>query len=350
MTRTGRPRVHVIPETEIPSACAALRLLDPFSYPAITEAFDVSVDIRPLESRPDILVMHRRGPPDMEEARVEDLVRSLKRTGTRLVYDLDDNLLDTHPDTATELSLVPQRRLVRFLIRRADRVTVSTAALRDRVRHLNPRVTVLPNALDERRFCPSAIRATTGPMKIGYFGTYTHLRDLMSVVGELRGALSRLRGRVTVVLCGISSDDRLPALFEGLAPVQIMPTTADYPSFLKMMWQQADWSIGLAPLAMGAFEAAKSDIKFLEYAALGIPGLYSAHPAYDAVQDGITGMVAAPDQWADRLCAMANDAALRARIVNASRTYLLSHRTLAKAIHNWLAVLEEEAYLASRGT
>ncbi len=175
-----------------------------------------------------------------------------------------------------------------------------TGALRDRVRHLNSRVTALPNALDERRL-PAALPARQASgSKIGYFGTFTHRADLMWSAAPLRAALSRLRGRATVVLCGISPDDRVHALFEGLAPVETMPVTADYESFLEMMSQRADWDVGLAPLAAGQFESTKSDIKFLEYAAFGIPAIYSAHPTYAAVQHGITGM-AAPEQWADCL-------------------------------------------------
>lgn len=348
MTKAGRPRVHVIPGTEECTACAALRLLDPFSHPAVSAAFDVSFDVRPPQATPDILIMQRFGPPGIPESAVEDLVRSLKRSNTRLVYDLDDNLLNTHPDVATELEIAPRRRLVRFLLRRADLVTVSTEGLRDRVQNLNPRITVLPNALDERRLVSPRPRSTATTLKIGYFGTFTHLRDFMSVVGMLRASLSRLRGRATVALCGISSDDRISALLEGFAPVQTLPATADYGSFLEMMWAQADWDIGLAPLATGDFESTKSDIKFLEYAALGIPGIYSAHPAYGTVQHGITGLVAGPDEWADRLCAMADDTALRRRIVDASRKYLFANRTLARAIHSWVEMLTEVALLEAQ--
>jgi len=342
MTRAGRPRVHVIPETEERSACAVLRLLDPFSHPAVSAVFDVSFDIRPSRTPPDILIMQRRGPPGMPEAAVEDLVRSLKGSSTRLVYDLDDNLLDMHPDITSELEIAPHRRLVRFLLRRADLVTVSTEALRDRVLKLNSQVMILPNSLDERRLISQRTRVPLTPLKIGYFGSFTHLRDFMSIIGPLRAALSRLRGRVTVALCGISSENRLSALLDGFAPVQKLPATADYNSFLKMMSEQGDWDIGLAPLAMGDFESTKSDIKFLEYAALGIPGIYSAHPVYGTIQHGLTGLIASQDEWADCLCAMAEDTALRYRIIDASREYLLAHRTLATAIHKWLAILTGE--------
>jgi hypothetical protein len=149
------------------------------------------------------------------------------------------------------------------------------------------------------------------------------------VVGPVRAALSRMRQPAAIVLLGISGDKRLPALFEGFAPVELLPATGDYRSFLDLMAERADWDIGLAPLASGAFEASKSDVKYLDYAGLGIPGLYSAHPAYGSVEHGVTGMIARPDGWCEALIALAEDPALRARIAASAREDLLARRTLA---------------------
>src|SRR5579875_861698 len=99
MARSGRPRVHVIVDTDnlqCLNACAVLRLVDPFSHPVITESFDVSFGLGPADDPIDILVMQRQGTPRMPEPGIEELVLSLKSIGTRLLYDLDDNLLDAH--------------------------------------------------------------------------------------------------------------------------------------------------------------------------------------------------------------------------------------------------------------
>jgi glycosyltransferase involved in cell wall biosynthesis len=345
MARSRRPRVHVIVDTDnlqCLNACAVLRLVDPFSHPVITESFDVSFGLGPADDPIDILVMQRQGTHRMPEPGIEELVLSLKSIGTRLLYDLDDNLLDAHPDGVLDSIIETHRRLMRFLLRHADRVTVSTPVLRDRLRNLNSRITVLPNVLNDRRF-PKAPpgRLPKRSIKIGYFGTLTHTRDLLTVAGPLRAAFSELRDKATLVLCGISPDGRIASLFNELVSVEILPVTEDYESFMKMMRQHADWDIGLAPLAPGEFEAAKSDIKFLEYAAFGVPGLYSVHPAYASVRHGVTGMLATPDQWTSSLQILAGDADLRARIVAASREYLFSERTLTTAIHRWSTVLNE---------
>jgi processive 1,2-diacylglycerol beta-glucosyltransferase len=345
MSETQRPRVHVMAETQdttCPNACAALRVLDPFSCSPITDRFDVSVGAGPPADAVEILVLQRLGSVAGTNAEIEDLVWSLKNSGTKLLYDIDDNLLDPHPDADSERTIAAHRRSVRLLLREADHVTVSTATLRDRVQHLNPRVSLLPNALDERRLkrAPAAPLGGEG-LRIGYFGTFTHLRDLMGVAGSLRAAFSMLPHKATFVFCGISQDTRILSLFDDVATAEVMPATGDYQSFIDAMLSRAPWDIGLAPLATGQFESTKSDIKFLEHAAFGVAGLYADHPAYATVQQGVTGMVAAPDAWADCILTLANDPALRARIVSASREYLLSQRTLATASRSLAAILKQ---------
>src|SRR6516165_8704525 len=98
MPETRRPCIHVIAETDDPArpdACAALRLVDPFSHPSIKNRFDVSIVSGPLSSPVEIVVVQRMGSKVAGSyAALEDFVWSLKLSNTKLVYDIDDNLLD----------------------------------------------------------------------------------------------------------------------------------------------------------------------------------------------------------------------------------------------------------------
>jgi len=345
MTETRRNRVHVIPETEDitrPNACAALRLVNRFTHPTIADSFKVSLGSTMPAEAVDLVVLQRLGSVMGSNEAVEDLVWSLKRGGTKLLYDIDDNLLDCHPDLETEQAIAPHRRNVRLLLREADHVTVSTPLLRDRLQRLNSNITVVPNALDERRLTADGmvVRADDA-FRIGYFGTLTHLRDLMSILGSLRAALFSLPRPPTLVICGVSQETRILSTFDGVANVEVFPTTGDYESFLDSMFSEVRWDIGLAPLVNGTFEMAKSDIKFLEYAAFGVPGVYADHPAYTTVRNGITGLIASPDAWAASITELAASPEMRARIVEASRHYLFSTRTLATANEGLATVIDQ---------
>jgi hypothetical protein len=342
---TRRLRVHLLPETEDmarPNACAVLRLLDPYTCAAVTDVAEISVSQGLPDDHVDVLVMQRMANELGDPVVVESLLRRVRARGIKLVYDIDDNLLDRHPVPKVEAGVGRHRRAVRSLLRAADHVTVSTPLLRDRVQGLCQAVTVLPNMLEDRRIGPVLDRPPGPRLHIGYFGTFTHLRDLMAVVGPIRAALSQLSERPLLSLCGISDDPRLPDLFADMADVTLVPPTGDYESFLRLI-RTLDWDIGLAPLAGGAFEAAKSDIKFLEHGAFGIAGLYAAHPAYAAVQDGVTGLVAAPDGWTAALLRLAGDTGLRRRIVQSAGRFVRQERMLARRGADWARMLQAVA-------
>jgi glycosyltransferase involved in cell wall biosynthesis len=345
MTKTRRNRVHVIPETEDitrPNACAALRLVTRFTHPTIADSFKVSLGSTMPAEAVDLVVLQRLGSIVGSNEAVEDFVWSLKRAGTKLLYDIDDNLLDCHPDPETEKAIAPRRRTVRLLLREADHVTVSTPLLRDRVQRLNSGITVVPNALDERRLAGDEMVARAdNAFRIGYFGTLTHLRDLMSILGSLRAAFVALPQRPMLVICGVSQETRFLSTFDGFADTKVIPTTGDYDSFLDSMFSEVRWDIGLAPLVNGTFEMAKSDIKFLEYAAFGVPGIYADHPAYANVQNGITGLIASPNAWAACIAELAASPEMRARIAEASRRYLFSTRTLATSNQGLATVIDK---------
>ncbi len=80
-------------------------------------------------------------------------------------------------------------------------------------------------------------------------------------------------------------------------------------------FQAVDFDIALAPLADIPFNRAKSHIKVLEAAALGIPVVATdMEPYRDFVRDGETGFLippSQPDLWQERLHELVNDEAMR---------------------------------------
>src|SRR5262249_45144987 len=75
-----------------------------------------------------------------------------------------------------------------------------------------------------------------------------------------------------------------------------------YPRFVGWLREQrARWDIALAPLADTRFNSFKSDLKWLEYSALGLPVVASDREPYAAINDGGTGRLVSDDSsaWAD---------------------------------------------------
>ncbi len=335
-------RVHVVYEWGDdlrPHGSAYIRLLRPLSHPAVRDSLEVSFGRFYDGQAVDAVIVDRLWLPGMWLAdgpamsRAHRLVDEVHAKGARFLYALDDNLLDLHgPDTRAN----PQAEVVDYWLRGADGVIVTTEPLRERFSALNPRVVVVPNALDER-LLPGAIRQGSEGERlvIGYMGTLTHDEDLLLVAPALREVCARHAGEVEIQMVGvIGRQDTLRAL-DGL-PVRVvspLPGEGEYPLFMVWLTHRLRWDVALAPLANTPFNACKSDLKHLDYAAMGVAGVYSAVPTYaGTVRHGETGWLAANEMnsWVEALETLIARPELRHTMARAAADYLYSERVLGR--------------------
>jgi O-antigen biosynthesis protein len=109
----------------------------------------------------------------------------------------------------------------------------------------------------------------------------------------------------------------------------------------------AAFDVALAPAAPSAFFTAKSDLRYLEAAALGLPVV--ADPAvYPSVVDGETGLHATtPDDAREALLALVDDAGLRRRLGTAARAYVERERAMPVAARRWERALSAPLKIAA---
>jgi glycosyltransferase involved in cell wall biosynthesis len=107
------------------------------------------------------------------------------------------------------------------------------------------------------------------------------------------------------------------------------------------------WDFALAPLVPNEFNQAKSVIKFLEYAALGVPGIFSHVGEYGStIEHGETGLLVASDrvqQWEQAIFDLASNPPLRERLATNARRELLNRHLLGDTVPIWLSVIAENA-------
>ena len=109
-----------------------------------------------------------------------------------------------------------------------------------------------------------------------------------------------------------------------------------YPEFVRFA-ASLQIDVGIAPLLASPFNFCKSNVKFQEYAALGIAGVYSDLPPYrEGVRPGENGLLAAsPDQWRLALEQLVASSELRSRLtLNASEDLQATWR-LGRAGELW---------------
>jgi hypothetical protein len=113
------------------------------------------------------------------------------------------------------------------------------------------------------------------------------------------------------------------------------------------MINNSNYDIGIAPLVDDVFNGCKSDIKFLDYSALGIPTICSRGSAYRAIAEA--GLVLScdntPEQWLQAFTLAMENRELMLSLVNRSWDYLWGQRSTATSALQLLAHLDNPSQL-----
>jgi GT2 family glycosyltransferase/glycosyltransferase involved in cell wall biosynthesis len=337
LRRDGTLAVVAIPETFDDGSytpCAHIRLLRPLDHPAAASGLDtIAADFAAAcRYRADIIVTQRHAVPSIAAA--ETLAAHARRTGATLIYDLDDDLLSVPPDHPEAAELMPKAKVVARMVGLADIVRTSTAALADRVAPLARRVQIAGNALDERiwRTGPREPDSVYRPVRILCMGTATHDADFSIVLPALVEIDRRFGDHIQVDLIGFVSRLDLPGWIRRLAPP---PHAArSYPGFVQWISRSGVWDIGLAPLAGSPFNACKSEIKLLDYAALGLATVASDVPAYRGAGLGLL-VANTADAWYEAISRLVRDDAARRDLAERGMRRWQAEGTLASRAEVW---------------
>jgi len=253
------------------------------------------------------------------------LLETIFASGKPVVYDTDDDWTslpashDFFPDLGQRLPLILDTA------RRARLVTVSTPSLAAVFEARGARhVQVVPNCL------PDALWPPTPPpdrpvTAVGLAATPSHRSDLAPLEMALSRLANRLGQSARWVFFGCPPDK---SLFPGAT---VLPFSQDYGAYAARL-PRLGLAIGLAPLADTAFNRAKSPIKWMEYAACGLAGVFADLPPYQGVvEQERTGLLVGPDprDWCQAVERLVRDPALRKRLAcqaweAVSREHLLS--------------------------
>jgi O-antigen biosynthesis protein len=270
---------------------------------------------------------------------VDRLVGALGAMGAALVVDIDDAFvaMDDHPEAD---HYRPLNAAIEHAIAASAETWFSTPALAELYGHVAHRSAVLRNALDPRiwRDWRNARPAPFGQDKVRmlYMGTGTHGPDFAAIRPALDRLWAEQEGRFDVTLIGIGSDIEPAPWLHRIAP----PAEAiAYPRFVRWLRGQGPFDIGLAPLADTLFNSAKSDIKLLDYLALGLLPVVQDCAAYRLDPDA--GAVAIhADDWFETLRGLIDDrASAQARLAR-GQSWLWEKRATATMASTMIARLD----------
>jgi glycosyltransferase involved in cell wall biosynthesis/SAM-dependent methyltransferase len=274
-------------------------------------------------------------------AEVKQVVRRAWQAGARVVFDVDDLMVD--PDMATldtidgirtqgltEEAVRDMYALVRRTAEAADACICTTSELAAPLRRIGKVTHVVPNGFDDDTFVRSrlAVRVRAagvddGLCRIGYAaGSRTHQRDF-AVLAEPLAEVVRAHPHTRLVLFRGAFDlDEFPMFDDLRDQVEwraIVPL-AELPIELVRL------DVNLAPLEVGnPFCEAKSDLKYFEAALVDVPTVASpTGPFRRSIVEGVTGFLAdGPEEWRSALEKLIVDPDLRRSVGRAARDAVL---------------------------
>lgn len=286
-------------------------------------------------SAADLVIIQRNFP--VHTAAFDEVLALARAQNKPVALELDDlltELPDSHPDY---LSYLSTRSAILRALPQVDAVIGSTPELCSYLGQYNPHVHLLPNYLDDGLW---AVRQSAPPagekLVIGYMGGHSHAPDLEMITPALLKLLEKHAGRLQLDFWGIPPP---PALRDLPRVKWRQVALLSYREFAAYFSEQT-CNIFIAPLADNTFNRAKSSLKFLEYSAVGAPGVYSrVQPYARVVQHGVNGLLAnTPEEWFTALCQLVEDPELRLRLGAAARQTLQENWLLSGHIQEWADV------------
>lgn len=230
---------------------------------------------------------------------VQPFLETAARRGIRVVAEVDDDFFTVSGRARLARAEYDPDRLASIdaLVRGADTVIVSTPELAEVVRPVARHVVVVPNALDPGLWTSGATEdddeRPAGEHRVLYMGTLTHAADL-ELLRDVFADLATADGTpIRLEVIGVTEDGDAGWFRRLEVP------DGHYPAFSRwLVAHRARWRAGVAPLRDEEFNRAKSDLKFLEYTALGLPAVVSDRPSYAVAERyGAVGVPDDVDAW-----------------------------------------------------
>jgi glycosyltransferase involved in cell wall biosynthesis len=256
--------------------------------------------------------------------------------GIKVLYEVDDYLHGVAKQTAHDFARHYNKDALRqheMCMRACDGMICSTDYIARRYARYNRNVYVCKNGLDIARY--KLTRPERKTVNIGWAGATGHVDPLVRWMNEIIPVMAE-NPQTNFVAIGqaglahpigqILGDDRR-AIGIPWAPLEC------YPAAMCMM------DIAIAPSGDTSWYRGKSDLRWLEASALGIPTI--ADPVvYPEVEHGVTGVHAdSPAAAAQLLAAMLNDPEWTREMGRNAKAYIEQHRTSDIAAAQWMEVL-----------
>ncbi len=264
------------------------------------------------------------------------LRKKCNKYGIKLVYETDDDLLGVEPNSPSYEYVNRVSDSIKNFIDASEVITVTTPTLASKFDE--NKTVIISNYYVDSVFDIKEDIKTEGKLKLGYYGTLTHSKDLFLI----KNVILKLKEKYDFdfeVIGGFNASDNVDESW--FKAVELPPDNMNFEKFMGWLSKTIDWDIALVPLEDSPFNQCKSELKFIELAVLGLPGVYSDMCVYNnVVTDGIDGFLAAnDDEWIKKIEMLILDNDLRKNMRNNALNKVLRDYLIEDRIRIWEKIL-----------
>lgn len=287
-----------------------------------------------------------------------------------LVMEMDDNWWDVDPNSPSYIYWRPgssAQGTARVQCERSDFFQFSTFPLKRQMcsefgKHDSSYIA--PNLIDfdlwQKKKRQYNVKAPEGKIRIGWGGSCTHYSDFLHILPALTRVMNKYqnvefynRGMRADFFVYAEDKQEFDKLVNRVVTRRKSPLPLDRVKVLNgcnfNRWPDAIARMGIdiaiVPLVDSKFNQAKSNCRYLEFSALGIPGVYSPiYPYAKTIKDGVDGMLPlgnSTERWVECMSELIEDEQKRKAIGEAAKEKVWREYSLQNNIGKWADMYHE---------
>jgi glycosyltransferase involved in cell wall biosynthesis len=269
-----------------------------------------------------------------------ETIEALRANGVKVIYEVDDYLHGVrHQQDHGFKKHYGKQYLAQAeaAMRACTAITTTTKFIAKGYSNFNEHTFLCPNGIDLRRYDLTVPERTM--VNVGWAGATGHRDTVIPWLQALAGVME-MKPNVCFVSIGEPFARGFTQKFGEQRALAIPWSQVEqYPAAMTM------FDIALAPGGQGGWWKGKSDLRWLEASALGIPTI--ANPiVYPEVEDGVTGLLAETAHEAfEKILLLVGEEELRRSIGARAKEYVSENRSIEAMAANWQDAINQVAEL-----
>ncbi|MGR5342246.1 glycosyltransferase [Vibrio astriarenae] len=235
------------------------------------------------------------------EYAVEWCIYLLKKNNIPYIYEIDDYLLEVPEEVDPLKTYESYRSKFEILLSNAESVRVTNDYLASKLEKFNDHISIVPNRIFDERWSRKLVEKldlnlNNDNLNLLYYGSRTHQEELDFIISVVKEANEN---GLSINLYVVGAGD----FIEGESIVRLIPPSSRYDLFVDWMTKIShNFDFGVVPLMESNFSKSKSNLKCLEFEALGLDVIGSnVYPYNDVNFSNATLVNNEVEEWASIL-------------------------------------------------